>query len=113
MLNSENFEKLNKMFRTCHAMVKNNRPLSDFVWLYQLDEMKGMNVGQTYRNVTSAKMFINAIIEVEFNRVKSVITEGQFMCLIGDGSTDASVKEQEMSFLRTAIAGKVVTVFNF
>ena len=100
------------MFRTCHAMVKNNRPLSDFVWLYQLDEMKGMNVGQTYRNVTSAKMFINAIIEVEFNRVKSVITEGQFMCLIGDGSTDASVKEQEMSFLRTAIAGKVVTVFN-
>ena len=30
-LNSENFEKLNKMFRTCHAMVKNNRPLSDFV----------------------------------------------------------------------------------
>jgi hypothetical protein len=60
-------------------MVKNNRPLSDFVWLYQLDEMKGMNVGQTYRNVTSAKMFINAIIEVEFNRVKSVITEGQFL----------------------------------
>jgi hypothetical protein len=23
------------------------RPLSDFVWLCQLDEMKGMNVGQT------------------------------------------------------------------
>jgi hypothetical protein len=90
MLNSENFEKLNKMFRTCHAMVKNNRPLSDFVWLCQLDEMKGMIVGQTYRNVTSAKMFINAIVEVEFNRVKSVITEGQFMCLIGDGSTDVS-----------------------
>jgi hypothetical protein len=45
---------------------------------------------QTYSNVTSAKMFISAIVEVEFNRVKSVITEGQFMCLIGDGSTDVS-----------------------
>jgi hypothetical protein len=38
-------------------MVKNNRPLSDFVWLCQLEEMKGMIVGQTYSNVTSAKMF--------------------------------------------------------
>ena len=28
MLNSENFEKPNKMFRTCHAMVKNNRLFS-------------------------------------------------------------------------------------
>jgi hypothetical protein len=25
------------------------RPLSDFVWLCQLDEMNGMIVGQTYR----------------------------------------------------------------
>jgi hypothetical protein len=32
MLNSENFEKPNKMFRTCHAMVKNNRLLSDCLY---------------------------------------------------------------------------------
>ena len=91
--------------------IKNNRPISDFLWLCQLDEMKGLSIGQTYRNVASAKMFINAIAEVEFNKVTAVIKEGQFMCLIGDGSCDASVKEQEMWFLRTAAAGKVAILF--
>lgn len=66
-LNKENFDKLNKMFRTCHALVKNNRPLIDFNWLCQLDEMKGLKIGNTYRNSSSAKTFIEAIAENEFN----------------------------------------------
>ncbi|CAC5426491.1 unnamed protein product [Mytilus coruscus] len=103
-LNKENFDKLNKMFRTCHAMVKNNRPLSDFNWICQLDEMKGLHIGNTYRNSSSAKTFIRAIAETEFNKVSSIVQSGKFSCLIGDGSTDSSVKEQVMWYLRTSIA---------
>ncbi|CAC5360735.1 unnamed protein product [Mytilus coruscus] len=99
------------MFRTCHAMVKNNRPLSDFNWMCQLDEMKGLLIGNTYRNSSSAKTFIRAIAETEFNKVLSIVQRGKFLCLIGGGSTDSSVKEQEMWYLRTSIAGQVSVQF--
>lgn len=36
---------------------------------------------------------------------------GKFMCLIGDGSTYSSVKEQEMWFLRTSIFGQISVQF--
>lgn len=36
---------------------------------------------------------------------------GKFMCVIGDGSTDSSVKEQEMWFLRTSIFGQISVQF--
>lgn len=65
-LNKENFEKLEKMFRTCHALIKNNRPLSDFTWICDLDEVKGYDLGRTYRNIKSAKVFIQCIADVKF-----------------------------------------------
>lgn len=47
-MNDEVFAKLEKMFRTCHAMAKHNRPFKDFVWQCQLDKAKGLKIGTTY-----------------------------------------------------------------
>ena len=55
-LNKCNAEKLEKMFRTCHALVLKNRPISDFMWHNDLDEKKGLQLGTTYRN--SYKQFL-------------------------------------------------------
>jgi hypothetical protein len=49
------------MFRNCHALVVKNRPLSDYEWMCQLDETKGIILGKTYRNTGSVKSFIAAI----------------------------------------------------
>jgi hypothetical protein len=109
-LNKENIDKLQHLFRTCHALVV-NRPLTDYNWLCTLDEMKGLTLGNTYRNIMSAKIFINAMAEIELQKVTSVLCKAQFATIIGDGSTDASVKEQEMWFLRTCQQGEINVKF--
>ena len=40
-LNSAVINKLDKLFRTAHAVAKHNRPFSDYVWMSELDERKG------------------------------------------------------------------------
>ncbi|VDI55336.1 Hypothetical predicted protein [Mytilus galloprovincialis] len=99
------------MFRNCHAIVMKNRPVSDYMWLCQLDDMKGLNLGQTYRNQETAKVFINAIAEVEFQKVAALFNANKFLCVIGDGSTDSSVTEQDMWYVRTCNSGKIETKF--
>ena len=39
-LNNSAFDKLEKLFRTAHALARKNRPFSDFGWLCTLDEKK-------------------------------------------------------------------------
>jgi hypothetical protein len=60
-LNTENFQKLDKTFRNVHAMVQHSRPLGDYVWMCELDEMKGVQLGNTYRNQKSANVFIHNV----------------------------------------------------
>lgn len=60
-LNQANMENLQRMFRNAHALVKYSRSISDFKWLCQLDALKSFNIGDTYRNMMSAKIFISAI----------------------------------------------------
>ena len=110
-LNKDIYEKLVRMFRNCHALISNCRPLSDFVWLCQLDTMKGLQMGETYRNVMSAKNFVTAIAHVEFRKIAQIVDEAKFLCVIGDGSTDTSIREQEMWFVRLCIKGDIKVYF--
>ena len=52
-------DKLDKLFRNAHAIAKNNRPFSDYVWMATLDERKGLFLGETYRNERACKEFMN------------------------------------------------------
>jgi hypothetical protein len=44
------------MFRYCQALIVKNRRLSDYEWMCQLDETKGIILGKTYTE--SVKSFI-------------------------------------------------------
>ena len=46
-------------FRNVHALIKNNRPISDITWLTQLDGAKGYS--KTYDNMTAATCFVEFI----------------------------------------------------
>ncbi|KAK3103649.1 hypothetical protein FSP39_020745 [Pinctada imbricata] len=94
-MNKDKVDRLTTLFRTCHALVMNNRPLRDYIWLCNLDEINGLDLGVTYRNENS-KQFGKAIADVEFKKMTCELSEIKYICLIGDGSTDSSVVEQEM-----------------
>lgn len=110
-MNAEIMEKLDKLFRNCHAIAVKNKPLTDYLWMCKLDEAKNIELGQTYRNLEYAKKFVSAIAEVELHSVTELVRRCSFLTVIGDGSTDISVKEQEMWFMRTAIEGEIYVRF--
>ena len=112
-LNDENFKKMYSLFKIGHSIAIHNRPFSDFIWMTDLysDISKDCYVGETYMNVESAKTFVSYIAKAELNKVSSRIKLNKFICIIGDGSTDASVKEQEMWYVRSCRDGVVSTDF--
>ena len=94
--------------RNIHAVVKSNRPLSDFVWLNKLDEAKGLSHGNgMYNNCMSSSRFLEVIAQVEKDVTNNLLTELSFFSLTMDGSTDISSTEQETIYLRYVIKGQV------
>ena len=41
---------MTNLFRNGHALIKKRRPFTDFIWMCELDEIKGVDIGETYRN---------------------------------------------------------------
>ena len=110
-LNKEALEKLTHMFRTVHALAKNNRPLTDFLWICDLDEAKGLNIGSTYRNNMQAATFLDFVAMDAFNEVADTLQFSRFLSIMGDDSTDVASVEQSMWFMRTCSGGNVQLKF--
>ena len=41
---------MTNLFHNVHALIKKRRPFTDFIWMCELDEIKGVDIGETYRN---------------------------------------------------------------
>ena len=41
---------MTNLFRNVHALIKKRCPFTDFIWMCELDEIKGVDIGETYRN---------------------------------------------------------------
>ncbi len=106
-MNRAVFDKLDKLFRNAHAIAKNNRPFSDYVWMATLDERKGLFLGETYRNEKACKEFIHSIANMEKDKVTAEMKDVKFITVVSDGSTDVSVSENEIVYLRCCRQGIV------
>jgi hypothetical protein len=110
-INEAQRRKIDNMFRNIHALVKNHRPLSDFMWLKDLDRVKGLDVSDTYNNHQAVVCFLEHISDVEKEKLVSMFEAVKYFSLTMDGSTDDSVTEQETIFLRWCSMGKIETRF--
>lgn len=86
------------MFCICYVFIKNYRFFSDFIWICDLDEMKGYDLVRIQRNI-------------EFQKIVNQIKNIKFLFVIGDGLIDLVVKEQEMWFVRGCRVGIVIVDF--
>ena len=98
-------------FRNVHALVKKNKPFTDFQWLCELDGIKGCDIGTSYRNGKSAKRFLTTIASYERLELAKRLKNAQFLSITCDGSTDSATMEQEIIFARASSEGKVETLF--
>ncbi|XP_070580189.1 zinc finger protein 862-like [Ptychodera flava] len=110
-MNESVFSKLTNLFRNAHSICVNSRPFKDYVWMSSLDVMKGVEVGETYRNDKACRQFITAISEVERERLQNETSDNKFISIVSDGSTDVSVIENEIVYIRSAREGNVKIYF--
>ena len=93
-LNKVTVERLKHLFRNCHAICKKGRPYTDYVWICQLDQLKGVDIGTAYLNDKVAAVFMHHIAEVAREELVESVNLAPFISLICDGSTDSAVLEQ-------------------
>jgi hypothetical protein len=107
-LKSHERDRLRVLFRNAHAVAKKNRPLTDCIWMAELDEAKGLlPKNSTYRNSKACKEFVDVIAEKTVAETVDLVKNCSFFSLCMDGSTDLSSVEQESLFVRTTSAGVV------
>ncbi len=68
-LNSGTMAKLKILFRNAHALSEAGHIYTDFVWLAELDRVKGLDIGHTYINGLGDRQFTNAIAEIEIEGI--------------------------------------------
>lgn len=110
-LNQDNLKKMIFLFNTAHALALKCRPFTDFKWMCQLQSKNGVQMGETYIHSNAAKTFVSFISMNELSKVSNRIHVSKFICVIGDGSTDSSIKEQEMWYVRHCELGHITTDF--
>ncbi|KAG1685114.1 Zinc finger protein 862 [Nymphon striatum] len=110
-LHKANSEKLTLLFRNTHALAKHRKSFRDYLWLCELDEVKGLTLGKTYRNETSCRTFTKYIAESAKQDLTGQISKTNFFSITSDSSTDSSYTEQEIVFVRFVIGGKIYTEF--
>ena len=66
--------KLRLLFRNAHAVSKNKKSLADYRWLCDLDEVKGLAIGATYRNSKACGTFTKYIATAAQSQVAEELT---------------------------------------
>ena len=69
--------------------------------------MKGVQIGNTYRNDKQCAKFIHHIAQAQSKEIKEMVAEAKFVSLICDGSTDNSHTEAELVYVRYCHQGSI------
>ena len=77
----------------------------------ELDERKGIELGDKYRTAYVCKQFASAIAGVSQENISKYVASCNFMSVIVDGSSDSSITENEMVYIHTCRKGEVKTTF--
>lgn len=112
LINKAALEKMKTLFNIVHALGKNSRPMSDYLFQRRLHEANtGVSLGISYNSVTEANTFLSYVALDAFNKLAERLKKCTFMSITGDDSTDVSTTEQSIWFVRTVQDGNIHTDF--
>ena len=77
----------------------------------ELDEQKGLQLGERYIMAYPCREFTSAIANVSRLDISKYLASCNFVSVIVDGSTDSAITENEMVYLHTCHNGEVKTNF--
>ena len=110
-LHAKNEEKLTNLFINCHRLAYQGRPYTDFMWLLKMGKKKKVNVGDTCGTDKKAREFTKAIAQIKREKFIDHIVSSKFSGVLVDGSSDISVIENEIVYVRISSYGNPKTMF--
>lgn len=91
---------MKKLFNTAYCVAKHDFPIRSFIHLCELQTVNGVDLGHTYHNNKAATEFILCISEVELRSIVEKVNGSACFAILIDGSTDVSITEQEIIYVR-------------
>ena len=99
-LDQEQVKKYQMLFNTAFTVAKHNMSFREFEVICKLQAKNNLNIGENYQNAPACAQFIEAIADVQRQDATGAICRSRFISVMADGSTDRSVAEQEVVFIR-------------
>ena len=93
-------EKMYKLFRTAYYLALSERPFTDYPKIIELQNLNGIELGETCQNDKATKEFISQIAGYFADELKNCIESLPFISIYSDGSTDRSEKEKEIVMVK-------------
>ena len=76
-----------------HALAKNRQPYTSFMWMCDMQEMSGLDLGLSYRSDKNCHEFCHYMAEVERKKLMQKYKESSFTSLVLDDANNSSVRE--------------------
>ena len=90
---------LQNRFNSSYYLAKSERPYSDFPGLLELQEKNGVKYRASYCNERAAANFVDVCGEILKETLVDDLLSAKYYSVLMDGSTDASVTEQELIYV--------------
>lgn len=100
LMSQMEIEQMKILFRTAFYVAKKASPFSDFPDLLKLQRVHGVKIGESYCNDKQARTFISFIYEEQRHNIAVEINETDFFAVLADGSTDSSVVQEEIVYVK-------------
>ena len=94
------------LFTNAFAVLKHEKPWTDYEFLCKLHIVKGLDIGKTYLNQNSGMQFGRAICTNILNEISQDFLKANFFSIIMDEATDVSHSEQVVLYVRFSKHGQ-------
>ena len=108
-MNNKNRERLSMLFNTAYGLTKKNRPFTDYQTVCTIQKKNGLDIGDTHITDKTAQQMISAVAKVISQGTADQLRESRFVTVMADGSTDTTITEQEVVYVRYVYKGTPLT----
>lgn len=93
-------DRYKKLFNTAYAVIKHNRPYTDYTFLCEVQKKNGTDLGNDHLSRDACVVFQNSISNVILDETKTNLKNVRYFSIMSDSSTDSSVIDQEGILIR-------------
>ena len=111
-LHEKHRKRLMILFNTAYGLAKKNRPFTDFPTVCSIQEKNGLVglLGEIYITDKAAKHLTSSIAKTMMQKTAVDLHKARFVSVMSDGSTDTTIVEQEVVYVRYVDHGNPVTI---